>query len=567
MNSGRPGRARIAVVDVVGRDDEMRARRSTLRRCPRLERVDEVGHFIRAAIPTASTIDCARECVRLITSRPRRLRALGGASRASPSCRRRSRRPIVPRRSPTCVRANWTAAVAIETDWPPMSVCVRASLPALIASRKSECSVLPSERACWPWMYASLTCARISASPISIESRPGADAQEMIDRLAPQQRVDVRVHVLDAAVAEIAEELPDLLDACFVIFEFGVDLEAAARLQHQRLFHRFVIAQRDQRFAHLVGRKRMALANVDRRGVVGQSHADERHGLPASRCGGKYRRQRVISHFQGSVDVERAMRGGQEPGLELRGREVHAAVEHGVEEAAVERGVGALGVAEVVHRAVGEEEPDHRAAAGRRVGARRGGRRPRTYRVQNAVRAPRDAGRPRDSAIRASVARPAAMASGLPESVPASVDRPDRREPVHDLGFAAERPDREPAADDLAQGREVGYDALDALDPPGATRKPVITSSKIRSAPSVGDLAQPVQETRERQHESHVADVRLDDERGDRAAVPFEGRAHGVESLYGTTIVSVAMPAVMPGESGTPFVNAPLPAEIRNASP
>ena len=123
----------------------------------------------------------------------------------------------------------------------------------------------------------------------------GADAEEMIDRLAPEQRVHVGVHVLDAAVAEVAEELADLLDAFFVVFELGVDLEPAAGLQHQRFADRFVVAQRDQRFAHLVRRKRVALADVDRRGVVGEPHADERHELDASSRGAaNTRRQGVI---------------------------------------------------------------------------------------------------------------------------------------------------------------------------------------------------------------------------------------------------------------------------------
>ena len=43
-------------------------------------------------------------------------------------------------------------AVAIEADSSPIRVCERACLPALSASRKSRCSVLPSDFACCAWM-------------------------------------------------------------------------------------------------------------------------------------------------------------------------------------------------------------------------------------------------------------------------------------------------------------------------------------------------------------------------------------------------------------------------------
>ena len=44
-----------------------------------------------------------------------------------------------------------TAAVAMLTESPPMPVVERDSLPALSASRKRTCRVLPSERAFWAW--------------------------------------------------------------------------------------------------------------------------------------------------------------------------------------------------------------------------------------------------------------------------------------------------------------------------------------------------------------------------------------------------------------------------------
>jgi hypothetical protein len=41
-----------------------------------------------------------------------------------------------------------------------------------------------------------------------------------------------------------------------------------------------------------------------------------------------------------------------------------------------------------------------------------------------------------------------------------------------------------------------------------------------------------------------------------RSRLALERGAHRARSLYGTTIVSRAVPAVMPGESGTPIVSA-----------
>ena len=104
----------------------------------------------------------------------------------------------------------------------------------------------------------------------------GAHAKEMIDGLRPEQRVDVGLHVAHVAVAEVLEEALDLRDTGFVVFEFGVDLEPVARREHQRFADGLVVTQRDQRLAHLRRRERVALADVDRRGMVREAQADDR---------------------------------------------------------------------------------------------------------------------------------------------------------------------------------------------------------------------------------------------------------------------------------------------------
>ena len=52
--------------------------------------------------------------------------------------------------------------------------------------------------------------------------------------------------------------------------------------------------------------------------------------------------------------------------------------------------------------------------------------------------------------------------------------------------------------------------------PPSATRKPVITSSKISTVPDgFVSIAQELQKTAARRHAAHVADDGLDDDAGD----------------------------------------------------
>ena len=102
-----------------------------------------------------------------------------------------------------------------------------------------------------------------------IEAR--ADPEQMIDGLAAQQRVHVRFHVADVAMAEIRQELLELRNAGLVVFEFGVNLKPVARCNHDRFADGFVIAQRDQRLAHAVRGKGVALADFDRRGVVAET--------------------------------------------------------------------------------------------------------------------------------------------------------------------------------------------------------------------------------------------------------------------------------------------------------
>ena len=82
-----------------------------------------------------------------------------------------------------------------------------------------------------------------------------------------------------------------------------------------------------------------------------------------------------------------------------------------------------------------------------------------------------------------STAWPAAVASGFPESVPAWYTGPVGAS-CRAHGPAAERADGQAAADHLAEAPQVGRDPDIAVAPPTPSRKPVITSSKMRSAPT-----------------------------------------------------------------------------------
>ena len=166
------------------------------------------------------------------------------------------------------------------------------------------------------------------------------------------------------------------------------------------------------------------------------------------------------------------------------GGQGHAAIEHGVEEGGVAGRVGALR-GDVVDRLLGAEVEARRA---RRPGARRRGcprRRTRARRCsasRSAVRGERGVGGGVEQVEGGEARR--RWRAGSPRAC-----RPGTRGRAGRPGPSRRRVRRRrrcsAAADDLAEGAEVGRDARAA---PGrrreATRKPVMTSSKISSAPT-----------------------------------------------------------------------------------
>ena len=152
------------------------------------------------------------------------------------------------------------------------------------------------------------------------------------------------------------------------------------------------------------------------------------------------------------------------------------------------------------------------------------------------------------------------MASGLPASVPAWNTGAERRQRLHHVAPTADGADRQPAADHLAERREVGRHVVLGLGAAGSTRNPVITSSKIeQGADAVALGAQPVEEPGSRRDDAHVGGDRLDDHGG-----------HDVVELGHLVVRHDERlgdgAGRHPGGAGSPSVATPLPPAASRAS-
>jgi hypothetical protein len=107
------------------------------------------------------------------------------------------------------------------------------------------------------------------------------------------------------------------------------------------------------------------------------------------------------------------------------------------------------------------------------------------------------------------------IASGFPESV-RLVDRPERRDFLHDLAPSAEGAHGQPAPDDLAERRQVWRHAVERLR---ASRVDAEAGHHLvedeESAVRRGELAEACEEARQREDEPHVAGDWLHDHRRD----------------------------------------------------
>ena len=141
------------------------------------------------------------------------------------------------------------------------------------------------------------------------------------------------------------------------------------------------------------------------------------------------------------------------------------------------------------------------------------------------------------------------------------IDGPVRRDQVHQIRPPAVRAHRQPAADDLAEARQVRADAERvACAPPGAdaeARDHLVEDQHDRRRAS-HRFAQALQEAVGAAARPHVAGDRLDDDRGDLVpGARSKSRSHRVEVVVAATS-SVSAPAarVTPGLVGTPSVSS-----------
>ena len=100
----------------------------------------------------------------------------------------------------------------------------------------------------------------------------------------------------------------------------------------------------------------------------------------------------------------------------------------------------------------------------------------------------------------------------------------------HQVGPAAVGPDREPAAEDLPEARQVGPDLEELLRAPlrQAEAGDHLVEEEERALP-VGDLPEPLEEARLREDDAHVRGDRLDGDDGDPPRVLPEEPLDGVE--------------------------------------
>jgi hypothetical protein len=237
--------------------------------------------------------------------------------------------------------------------------------------------------------------------------------------------------------------------------------------------------------------------------------------------------------FQGGVDLCGAVGGGDEAGLEGRRRQEHAALEHGVEEAPERGSVAGDRTGIGVDRRIAEEQPEHAADAGgvqRHPGLARGRLESVAQGMCGALERVVETRRLHQLQHRQPGGhrhRIAAQGAGL-------VDRAGRRDLFHQVAAPAVGAHRHAAADDLAEGGQVGGDPVARLR--AAERDPEaghhFVEDQQRAVPGA-QRAQVLQVALARRQAVGVADHRFDDQRGDVVAGLVEQRGGRVEVVVG----------------------------------
>jgi hypothetical protein len=220
------------------------------------------------------------------------------------------------------------------------------------------------------------------------------------------------------------------------------------------------------------------------------------------------------------VDLRAAVRGRDEERLELGRGDVHAAGEQVPKPRAVALRVARGRLLEAPHRPLPEEERRHAADTlhgdslpCRRLPEARGELRPGGLQLLvdgGITQAPEDDERRRGGE------RVPGQRAGL-------VDGARGRELVHELGGPAERRERQPAARDLAQDRQVGPDAVQLLRAaPGNAEAGDHLVEDEQGAGGGAERAQRLEEAGLRRDDAHVPGHGLDDDRRELVAVPLD---------------------------------------------
>ena len=250
-----------------------------------------------------------------------------------------------------------------------------------------------------------------------------------------------------------------------------------------------------------------------------------RADLPAPRHGDQIVPRALADDREGVVEVGLGVGEGDEAGLVGGGGEVDALVEAAPEELFEDREVLLHHVVDVDDVAVGEEEAEHRADA---VEAVRD-----AFFGEQAAQAGFEV---RAELVEAGVAvacfsqlAELGEAGGHGERVAGEgaglIDGAVGGEHVHDVGAAAEGADREAAADDLAEAVRSGVRFSSSWTPALPRRKPVMTSSKMSSAPCfLVRSGRRCEVAGFRENEAGVGGVGLDDDGGDLLAASRRGR-------------------------------------------
>ena len=246
------------------------------------------------------------------------------------------------------------------------------------------------------------------------------------------------------------------------------------------------------------------------------------HGLGEGLPGSLHRR----------LDVLVRVGGREEGGLELGGRKVDAVLEHHLEILGEFLRVGLPGAGRVEDRVGREEDRDHRphpVDLHLRSGRSRRLDQPGLELLAELLQ-PGVLGRaelPEGGDARRHGERVPGEGAGL-------VDRAGRGDPVHHVRTAAERADREAAADHLAEGDEVGTDPVDLAG--AARRQPEAGHDLVDDEQRpvlAGDVEEPLEIPGPGDEHAHVAHHRLDDDAGDGGAPLGEQLLHRRQVVVG----------------------------------